>query len=347
METLTFTLKQHTPMLHFQASQEGATLRASDVKPRFDRWLIKEVWDDNFDKCCPYLVGYSDKFSEKQREDFKKKFEGGFRALNYKMRIDCFEDRTHTVKMDQESADKNHKLLNLPLEKTLPFPSEDHSLVMSNIGGRLHEEVVNFVFYDHVEVKLFVEQVKLSDAIKDNFAKFISSVNFGNRKSKGFGSFIVTKKNGEEVFLDELYDTQWIMYVTLEAESETEINVDEVYRDIFTIIDKIWRELKKNYKGKRKDIKSVLLGRSNEMNFLRIPSPITFKPIIVEKTLTACEFAIGFIYEKDVITKGCQSGTETVYNKYINKVKGENLVKSLTGDKKIKLYNVLQELTIE
>lgn len=87
MKPLNFTLRQHTPMLHFQASQEGATLRASDVKPRFDRWLIKEVWKDNFDKCCSYLVGYSDKFSEKERNDFKKKFEGGFRALNYKMRI--------------------------------------------------------------------------------------------------------------------------------------------------------------------------------------------------------------------------------------------------------------------
>ncbi len=34
-----FTLRQHTPMIHFQAKQSGATLRASELKPRFDKFL--------------------------------------------------------------------------------------------------------------------------------------------------------------------------------------------------------------------------------------------------------------------------------------------------------------------
>lgn len=36
---ITFTLKQHTPIIHFQHDQEGATLRASEVKPKLDRFL--------------------------------------------------------------------------------------------------------------------------------------------------------------------------------------------------------------------------------------------------------------------------------------------------------------------
>jgi len=35
-----FTLKQHTPLIHFQADQIGATLRATELKPKFDRYLL-------------------------------------------------------------------------------------------------------------------------------------------------------------------------------------------------------------------------------------------------------------------------------------------------------------------
>lgn len=36
---LTFKLKQHTPYIHFQHNHIGATLRASDLKPRIDKYL--------------------------------------------------------------------------------------------------------------------------------------------------------------------------------------------------------------------------------------------------------------------------------------------------------------------
>ncbi|MFK5976154.1 MAG: hypothetical protein QM493_06565 [Sulfurovum sp.] len=36
-----FTLKQHTPIIHFQSDQMGATLRATELKPKFDKFLIK------------------------------------------------------------------------------------------------------------------------------------------------------------------------------------------------------------------------------------------------------------------------------------------------------------------
>jgi len=37
---LSFTLKQYTPIIHFQSDQAVATLRASELKPKFDRFLI-------------------------------------------------------------------------------------------------------------------------------------------------------------------------------------------------------------------------------------------------------------------------------------------------------------------
>ena len=39
---LSFTLKQHTPMIHFQHDQPGATLRATELKPKLDRFLLEK-----------------------------------------------------------------------------------------------------------------------------------------------------------------------------------------------------------------------------------------------------------------------------------------------------------------
>lgn len=40
---LTFTLQQHTPIIHFQHDQEGATLRATEVKPKLDKFIIAKL----------------------------------------------------------------------------------------------------------------------------------------------------------------------------------------------------------------------------------------------------------------------------------------------------------------
>jgi hypothetical protein len=45
-----FTLKQHTPLIHFQADQSGATLRATELKPKFDRFLKEYVLGGSFDR---------------------------------------------------------------------------------------------------------------------------------------------------------------------------------------------------------------------------------------------------------------------------------------------------------
>jgi len=41
--TVSFTLKQHTPLIHFQAEQMGATIRATELKPKLDRFLLEKI----------------------------------------------------------------------------------------------------------------------------------------------------------------------------------------------------------------------------------------------------------------------------------------------------------------
>ncbi len=43
MYKLEFTLKQHTPLIHFQHDQAGATLRATEVKPKLDQFIIEKL----------------------------------------------------------------------------------------------------------------------------------------------------------------------------------------------------------------------------------------------------------------------------------------------------------------
>ena len=61
-----FTLKQHTPIIHFQSEQMGATLRATELKPKFDRFLLETQQD------LPFRKNSSGKLS-----------------LNYKVKIDA------------------------------------------------------------------------------------------------------------------------------------------------------------------------------------------------------------------------------------------------------------------
>lgn len=49
-ESLVYYLEQHTPLIHFQSGEQGAGLRASEIKPRFDRFLHQKYGD----KLLPY-----------------------------------------------------------------------------------------------------------------------------------------------------------------------------------------------------------------------------------------------------------------------------------------------------
>ena len=40
MYRLQVKLKQHTPLIHFQWNQKGATLRASELKPKLDKFIM-------------------------------------------------------------------------------------------------------------------------------------------------------------------------------------------------------------------------------------------------------------------------------------------------------------------
>jgi len=69
MAELIVKLKQHTPIIHFQHYQKGATLRASELKPKLDKFLIENFKSQGIDY-KKWLIG-----------------DGKHPALNYKVKV--------------------------------------------------------------------------------------------------------------------------------------------------------------------------------------------------------------------------------------------------------------------
>lgn len=118
---LTFTLKQHTPIIHFQADQKGATLRATELKPKLDRFLIEHVFKHQKDKYEKYLISGQDS------------------ALDYKVRI-------VKKKVNDDKVDLN----GLP----------DERLFMGNMGGGDTKQMFHRNFESIVTVNTFNKELK-------------------------------------------------------------------------------------------------------------------------------------------------------------------------------------------
>ena len=66
-----FQLRQHTPMIHFQSSEAGVCLRATEVKPKFDRFLLANVVLTDTQKEKWFYESDSGELSSKMKMRFK------------------------------------------------------------------------------------------------------------------------------------------------------------------------------------------------------------------------------------------------------------------------------------
>lgn len=219
MNKLAVTLKQHTPLIHFQHNQEGATLRASEVKPKLDKYLIKHVFGDSFEKCKHFLVGYT----PGNERLLSEKFKSGFRALDYKLRITADESSrkeymivsllNKTDSMKLQSAYNINVLDNAPYfaQEQLTKDILEDPLIWNN-GINPEGEIKEFkkgLIWDQINLSFFSlnsykqGNEKLIGIIKDQIERFFLVTNFGTRSTKGFGSFTVSQINRNEVIWDE------------------------------------------------------------------------------------------------------------------------------------------------
>lgn len=168
-----FTLKQHTPIIHFQSDQIGATLRASELKPKFDKFLKETIYKKTFEEYKTFLIGY-----DKDKNQLQKEFDNK-EAFNYKIdiKLDSNSKEIFTYKTFVSKKDRDN-----PSLKVGSYFGDLKSLKLkSNIQ-------ITFISFDP----------KLIAIIKEYFVDFINITNFGTRQNKGFGSFEVVNINREK-----------------------------------------------------------------------------------------------------------------------------------------------------
>ncbi|NLK92335.1 MAG: hypothetical protein GX273_04270 [Bacteroidales bacterium] len=209
MYKLEFTLKQHTPLIHFQHYQEGATLRATEVKPKLDRFIIEK------------LTGKSGK---EAFEVFKANAEwrkwlvgkGEHPALDYKMRIISKSENRYFLPLamtpntrkynNRENKLKEHikNSINIDVElltSTAFFANQDKFSFRFNEVDTIKTKCSNMQFAVLQKSLDLVILSRLEDNFKNQIEKlikdFFALYNFGMRSSKGFGSFSINDKNNQ------------------------------------------------------------------------------------------------------------------------------------------------------
>jgi len=153
-----FTLKQHTPIIHFQSEQSGATLRATELKPKLDKFLLNKFLLDNVEN-IPYIENAN-----------------GHKSLDYKVTIEP------NISQRKEIDDKN------PLFFGNMKPKDISEQEWQKLKKRFKEYTKSF------KIEFFSFKPQIIEVLKEYFEAFLANTNFGTRQSKGFGSFYIANK---------------------------------------------------------------------------------------------------------------------------------------------------------
>ena len=155
-------LKQHTPMIHFQHDQTGATLRATEVKPKLDAFLKEKMGLDALGGC-----------------------KGKQGNLLYRLTIrpdpeGAVNEPVERTKKDRKGVVERKKDGS---PKTISFPNY--------FGDMGEKEERHFIKNDTVDLSFFSYHTQLLEGIQMHLPDFLFKTNFGTRQSKGFGSFYI------------------------------------------------------------------------------------------------------------------------------------------------------------
>ncbi len=169
-----FTLKQHTPMLHFLHDQPGATLRATELKPKLDKW-IRKLKEKEGTLPDAWVAHRDDK---------------GHKALDYKMQIKAAGPilaEPVEIPYKNDRGETRH----------VSFPGYFGNLGDENKAS--DQEKWFSMAKGSITVTCSTYDKGLSEKIESCFPKFIAQNNFGTRQSKGFGGFSLMDQKAENL----------------------------------------------------------------------------------------------------------------------------------------------------
>lgn len=334
MYRLKFKLEQHTPIIHFQAKDAGATLRASEVKPKLDKFILTQIGkmfikksdsitEKNFiERGIEY---FQNKDAEARRvyEEEKKKgnkdaklelclIPGQEGALNYKLSFKLSSDAKvqyflpMSSKPRKEDIDilKSHVQKKLGVQEVdiLPltsyFANEDKAKLKIKKSDkdspqdikdkkRLFEKnwqkvQLATLVNTPVEGIISFQNAELRKEVNNLIADFFMLHNFGARQSKGFGSFIISQRDGKEE--EDYFNTgcssyRYSFYISAKTPQEALRKLNYFYRSLRSGFNEYrgkneifyaksgmhFYATKHNFEWDKKSIKGVLFNRDQDL----------------------------------------------------------------------------------
>lgn len=280
----TYNLIQQTPMIHFQWNEPGVCLRASEVKPKLDRFLREQFTKEKIVINPQWCIGETSAFDYKMR----------FRATGKPVCSTAIEAELHK-------------------QKKGPEPSPNITICGSYFGNQgssksptaIRESFKETIFYENpITMTIICLHKELSEEIKKRINLFFLTHNFGTRQTKGFGSFIVhhketngkssTNRDPEKSNLETLKEnTDAFVYLECSDDCQTKLNIAHTLYSLLkgginltSSIECVKKDDKDEFLRKLKDEQGIELNAKEKNYSLRkkIPgqSNVYFKSFLVE-----------------------------------------------------------------
>ena len=181
---LTLHLTAQSPIIHFQGSQVGATLRASEVKPKFDRFLFRKLIEAE-------LAEDKEEFSKKEIEKIKKKFAKLFRDEKH----DAFDYKLFVY---VEKA---------PWHSDIDPRNEKRYQIFYGNQNRRDNRFERVISDPIISIMCF--NAELQQLILKYIEEFFIVTNFGTMQSKGFGSYVISGTDYSDAYISECLRTAY------------------------------------------------------------------------------------------------------------------------------------------
>jgi len=244
MNKITIQLRQHTPLIHFQHDQTGATLRATEVKPKLDRFILIQLGGGN------YQTGL-----EKAKKN--KWLIGDTTALDYKLRFFISEEpvisEINDVKTDRNTGIERTK--QRKEDGRIIKDLNSYPLYFGNLDKDIDDnsEYKRFSFLNEsfaMELFTFTQSLKDYIETKIELTSFFVQNNFGSRQSKGFGSFYIDKS-------DKRYKNPVAKYFfTIDVSRKSN------WLDLFNTLDLFYKSLRSGINLKNRDKTTLFYFKS-------------------------------------------------------------------------------------
>ena len=164
MYKLEVNLKQHTPLIHFH-EQQGATLRASEVKPKLDKYL-------------KFMLGINDNQIETTNK-YKVWYQKGKESTAFDYRLQIYSDAGNPKLIPENNR-------------------EDYPNFFGNMGAD-YSKNPKYISFTELPIRFIlssfnsakIENESLLETINSIIPEFFLTHNFGTRQSKGYGSFYI------------------------------------------------------------------------------------------------------------------------------------------------------------